>query len=63
MIMAGTTEGQCTNHKCLLSTKNKLEGLLQSMEIIKYGNNKIMIVYYVLHDKNTMLKTVVEDLT
>jgi hypothetical protein len=63
MIMASTTKAQHANHKRLLSTENKLEGLLQLTETIKHGNNKIIIAYNMLHDENTMLKTVVKDLT
>jgi hypothetical protein len=61
--MAGTTEAQCTNHKRLLSTENKLEGLLQSMETINHGNDKIMTAYHELRDENTALKAAVQDLT
>jgi hypothetical protein len=61
-IMASTTEAQPADHKCLLSTKSKLEGLLHSTETIKRGNDKIMTAYHALHDENTMLKTAIEDL-
>jgi hypothetical protein len=61
--MAGTTKVQRADHKRVLSAENKLEGLLQSTETIKYGNDKIMMAYYVLRDENTALKTAVMDLT
>jgi hypothetical protein len=61
--MASTTEVQRADHKHLLCTENKPEGLLQSMETIKRGNDKIMVAYYALHNENTVLKTAIEDLT
>jgi hypothetical protein len=62
MIMAGNTEAQHADQKCLLSIHSKLDSLLQLTDATKRINKELLMAYHAWHVENTVLKAAIEDL-